>query len=331
MEEVELVIVGAGPTGLFATFCAGLRMIKSVTLEATGKYGGQMSELYPQKIVYDMQAIPKMRAADIVERLYQQSQMFKNRVESDSDVTDIILGRDKRFVIEVNNKQKYVSRAVLICAGIGKFVPNRLNIPGESDYENKGVFYTVKNVGDFSDKDVVIMGGGDSAFDYAMQIEPVARSVTVVHHNNFLKAAEKTVEQARSKRKINIVLNHDAKEIVGDGRAVSRITIADNATGIKKNLDAGAIVVAIGHQAKPDAFKSLSLETEGRYIKVDSSYKTNIDGMYAAGDIANIGSEQKMALLSLGGGEAYTAINNIKKYLSPTASLFGGHSTSLNL
>ena len=331
MEEVDLAIVGAGPTGLFATFCAGLRLINSVTLDGLDTYGGQMMELYPEKIVYDVLGVPKMRATDLAKKMYEQAQTFKGKIIFNSNVTDIIPSDDHRFTVEVDKENKYSARSVLICAGVGYFEPKKLGIPEEDDYAGKGVYYTVKTIDDFKDKNVLIVGGGDSAFDYCMQIEPVVKSVAIAQHNNNVKAAESSVQTVESSKKAKILLNTDIIGITGDGNRITSVKTKDNSTNSENELAVDSIIVAIGHKAIPDIFKSLNLETDGRYIKVDTNYKTNVDGVYAAGDIANVSDEPKFALIAVGAAEAYLAINNIKKYLTPSASLFGGHSSSLQI
>ena len=330
MEDTDLIIIGAGPTGMFATFCAGLREINSITLESLDTHGGQMLELYPEKMVYDVQAVPKMKAIELSDKMYEQSMLFKGRIEFNSKVTDIIPEND-RFTIEVNGQKKYTSKAVLICGGVGDFHPNKLGINGEEQYEGKGLYYAVKSVKNFKDKTVAVIGGGDSAFDYQMQISPVCKKSYIIQHNNTFKAAESSVDAVKRDSKAEIIMNTDVKSINGDGNTVKSIELFDNTNKTSKTLEVDAVVVAIGYKVNPSVFKSLPIETTNRYIKVDHNYKTSIDGVYAAGDIANVTDEPKFALIAVGGAEAYIAINNIKKYISPNASLFGGHSSSLNL
>ncbi len=331
MEETDLIIVGAGPTGMFATFCAGLREINSITLESLDTYGGQILELYPEKIVYDVQAVPKMKAMDLAKQMYQQCSLFKKRIEFNSKVTDIIPTEDRRFIVEVNGQQKYLSNSVLICGGVGDFHPNKLEAEGEDQYIGKGLSYSVKSVDEFKDKIVAIVGGGDSAFDYQIQVSPVCKKSYIIQHNNTFKAAESSVDAVKRDKNAEIIMNADVKKIEGDGNVIKDIILFDKTSNQEKKIEVDSVVVAIGYKVNPEIFKSLELQTDNRYIKVDHNYKTNIDGVYAAGDIANISDEPKFALIAVGGAEAYIAINNIKKYLSPNASLFGGHSSSLNL
>jgi thioredoxin reductase (NADPH) len=331
MEETDLIIIGAGPTGMFATFCAGLREINSITLESLDTYGGQMLELYPEKDVYDVQAVPKTRAKELSDSMYKQSAIFKKRTEFNSKVTDIIPAEDRKFVIEVNGEKKYTARSILICGGVGDFHPNKLNVEGEDKYTGKGLYYSIKSVDEFKDKTIAIIGGGDSAFDYQMLLSPVCKKTYIIQHNNTFKASESSVDAVKRDGKAEIIMNTDVKKIEGDENTVKSLELFDNSSGETKTLAVDTVVIAIGYKVNPSLFKSVNLETDKRYIKVDHNYKTSIDGIYAAGDIANVSDEPKFALIAVGGAEAYIAINNIKKYLSPNASLFGGHSSSLNL
>ncbi len=331
MEETELVIVGAGPTGMFATFCAGLRDIKSITLEALDTYGGQITQLYPQKMVYDVQAIPRINATQLSKQMFEQAEMFKGRIEFSSEVTDIIPSEEGKFDVEVNGEKRYRCRAVLLCAGVGNFEPNKVGAKGEDTYSGKGVYYNIKNPEEFRNRKVLVVGGGDSAFDYAMQLFDFASSITIVQHNETLKAVEEDVETVRKNQKCSVLLNKNVEKIIGDGAAVKQAMIKDTVTGEEKVLDVDSVIIAIGYKVHPEAMKSIKLETSGRYIKVDEDYRTNVEGIYAAGDIANVKDEPKYALLAVGGAEAYIAVNSIKKYISPKSSLFGGHSSSLNL
>lgn len=330
MEETDLVIIGAGPTGMFATFCAGLRDINSVTLESLDTYGGQMLELYPEKNVYDVQAVPKMKASILSGEMYRQSTMFGKKIEFNSKVTDIIPAEGK-FAIEVNGEKKYSARSVLICGGVGDFHPNTLGADGEDAYAGKGLYYSVKSADEFSGKTVAVIGGGDSAFDYQLQISPVCKKTYLIQHNNMFKAAESSVDAVKKDANAEIIMNTDVKRIEGDGNSVKGLLLFDNSAKKERRIEVDSVVVAIGYKVNPSVFKSIKLETDSRYIKVDHNYKTSVDGIYAAGDIANVSNEPKFALIAVGGAEAYIAINNIKKYLSPNASLFGGHSSSLNV
>jgi thioredoxin reductase (NADPH) len=331
MEEAELAIVGGGPSGLFATFCAGLRLIKSVTFEAMDSYGGQITDLYPEKMVYDVQGIPKAKGKELADQMYQQATTFKPNILFNSRVTDIIPTQGKKFIIEVNDTQSYLVSAVLLCIGIGVPANMKVGAEGEDQYEGKGVYYAVRHAEDFKGKKVLIIGAGDSALDYASQISKLADNVTIVQRNENVKAAERTVADVMANPKIKFLLNTSLLKIGGDGTRINTVTIINNKTNEKSDVPMDAVIVAIGHKTSPTVFKSLTLATEARFIKTDTNFKTSVDGVYAVGDITEVSNEPRFALLALGGAQAYVAINNIKKYLVPQSALFGGHSSELKL
>ncbi len=331
MQEKDLVIIGAGPTGLFATFCACLRGIDSLTLESLDLPGGQMRELYPEKFVYDIAGIPKKNAISIANDLYTQAQELGGNIAFKSHVTDIVQRDDSRFDIEIDGTKQYIAKAILVCTGIGLFTPNKLNVPGESEYADKGVYYTVKSLDLFKDKKVAIIGGGDAAFDWAEEILPFASAVCIVEKNAEIRAAENTVKTVTADKKTSVFVNSITKEVSGDGSKVTSVVLHKTDTNQDVNVPCDAIIIAIGHKTQPNAFKSVKLENDGRYVKVDEKYSTNVKGIFAAGDIANLSFEPKFALLAVDFAEAYEAINWIKQYVSPQASLSGGHSSNLKL
>lgn len=331
MEEKDLVIVGSGPTGLFATFCAGLRQINSVTLESLDLPGGQMRQLYPEKFIYDIAGIPKKNAIATANDLYTQALELGGEIKFNSRVSDIISREDGRFDLEVNGQKQYTAKAVLIATGIGLFTPNTLNIPGEAQYTGSGVYYTVQSLNLFSGKKVLIIGGGDSAFDWSREILPMASSIAIVEKNAALRAVESTTKAVMSDPKTKLFVNSVAKEIIGNGQIVTAATLHNTVTNEDVHVDCDEIIIAIGHKTQPNAFKSLKIENNGRCMIVNDKYTTNMKGIFAAGDISCMTTEPRAALLAVDFAEAYTAINNIKKYINPDASFSGGHSSNLKL
>lgn len=327
--ETDLAIVGAGPAGLFATFCAGLRDIRSITFETKEVPGGQLLELYPEKNVYDVQGIPKMKAKDLSAKMVEQAKIFGGEIKTSSRVTDIIPRNDGKYDIEINEVVSYTAKSVLLTTGIGSFSPMKLEVEGETEYYGRGVNYSVKNKDAFKDKSIIIVGAGDTAFDWAEELSHVAREVHIVQRSKRIRAAERTVKVVKLRGNVDMRLNTVIERIIGDGTKVVKAAVKDNETGQKYEILTDAIIVAIGHKAVTNIFKSLSLKISGRYIVVNRNFETNHKGIYAVGDAANIDGEQKFLLIAVGGAEAYTAVNSIKKYLEPESPLFGGHSSSL--
>jgi len=331
MDKYDLVIIGAGPTGLFSTFLAGLRDIKSMTLEALDYTGGQIPELYPEKMVYDVQGIPRINAMELRDKMYEQAKLFDSEIKLSSKVTDIIPDNGE-YIIEVNGVKEYRTKAVLVSTGIGDFTPRKIGCPGEDNFKGKGVDYTVRDINKFKNMTVAIVGGGDSALDYANELAGTAKKVYVIHHSEKFKAAEKTLDMVMKNTGISLIMNTSVTEIKGD-TTIREISIVNEVDKTTKSIKVDALVVAIGHIGRANVFKSVDIETSknGRSIMVDNEYQTNLKGIFAVGDAATVAGEPVHPLIAVDGGNAYIAINFIKKYVTPTATIFGGHSSSLNI
>ncbi len=330
MEEYELGIVGAGPTGLFATFCAGLREINSITLEGLENTGGQVLKFYPIKDVLDIEGIPKIKGMDLAASLLKQAETFNNKIVTNSKVTDIKSDAGK-FILEVNGSDAYSVKAILLCTGIGSLFPTKLNADGEEAYAGKGVYYSVNALEPFKNKKVAVVGGGDSGFDLANQISSVVDKIYILEYGTAVKAAERSVADLKGTGKAEIMTDTEVKEISGDGQTVRKIQVLNRQTNSETTLDISAVIVAIGHKTETNTFKSIKFDTFANKLEVDDNYSTSIPGIYAAGDACTSGNRPKMGLLAVGGSEAYMAINSIKKYLNPSASIYGEHSTNLKL
>ena len=331
MEDYELVIIGGGPTGLFATFCAGLREIKSVTLESLETAGGQILKFYPVKDVLDVEGIPSIKGEDLAAALLKQATRFGNKIVVNSKVTDIKKDGTGGFIVEVNSQDAYHCKAVLIAAGIGSLVPKKLNVPGEEEYVEKGVYYTVTDLDAFEGKTVAIIGGGDAGFDWANQISSVASKIYMIEYMPAIKAMESSISNLMKTGKGELILNTAVKSLEGDGNKLTSLDLMDRKTNSIKKLNVDATIVAIGHKTEGNSFKSVTFDSFMNRIKVNDDRETKIPGIYAAGDVATFENKPTMGLIAVDGAEAYTAINNIKKYLNPSASVFGEHSTELNL
>ena len=330
MENHELAIIGGGPTGLFATFCAGIRSIESITLEALDVLGGQIIGFYLMKDVLDMAGVPRIKGAELQKQLVDQANMFGTTIVTGVRVTDIRKEQDG-FVIEINGRDSYTTKAVLICTGIGSLAPTPIGVPGEMEYLDKGVFYTVTDTGPFTDRVVAIIGGGDSGFDWANQIVGVAKRIHIVEALPKVKAMERSVNDLMETGKGEIHVSTLVNEVIGDGAHVTGITAMDRISGVRSHMDVDAVIVAIGLKTKGNTFKTMRLQTVLNRIRVNHEYETSVPGVYAAGDTCLFGDSPKPALLATCAAEAYGAINSIKKYLTPTASVLDSHSTDVKL
>lgn len=325
-ELYDLTIVGGGPTGLFAIFYAGMRHMRTKVMEALPQLGGQLSALYPEKYIYDVGGFPKVLAKDLVKNLREQA--FTSAPDTTVCLSEKVTGLERlpdgNYRL-TTDQGTHLTKTLLITAGIGAFSPRRINVPGELDYENKGIAYNVAEPEEYRDHHVLVVGGGDSAVDYALMLEPVAAQVTLIHRRDQFRAHEETVAQLNRSR-VNIKTFYEPKAILGDGERVTGAVMFDNRTKAEETIPVSRIVLGTGFIANLGAISQWGLEIpDGKSILVNSKAETNLPGIYAAGDIVTYPG--KLKLIATGFGEAATAVNNAKAFIDPTAKAFPGHSS----
>ncbi len=328
MSEVrDMVIVGGGPVGLFAAFYAGFRGMTATLLEALPQVGGQLTVLYPNKYIYDVAGFPKILAKDLVANLLEQARRYDQEIRTEEPAQDLIRHEDGTFTV-TTPKGSYRARSVLITAGIGQFTPNTLDRPGIREYEGRGVSYFVRDPVDFKGKRVLVVGGGDSAVDFALMLVGVAKSVTLIHRRDRFRAHESSVQELFASP-VNVRLHHELKEVRGDGERVTEVVIFHNQTQEEDVLPVDAVILAIGYRANLGPLARWGLELEGRTIKVNCRMETNIPGVFAAGDVVYVEGIGNLKLLVLGFAQAALAVNVAKIHVDPEAKLFPGHSSNL--
>lgn len=323
---VDIAIIGAGPTGLFAAFYAGMRQASVKVIESMPQLGGQLSALYPEKYIYDVAGFPRILAQELINNLIEQANRFHPTYCLDEKVLKINKKEERLFEI-VTNKQVHHAKSVIITAGCGAFEPRKLNLAGSERFENNSLFYFVKDKQQFAGKNVMIAGGGDSAVDWALMLEPIAKSVTIVHRRDKFRAHEHSVEQMMNSN-IRVITPCEIETLHGDEQ-IEQVTIVNKKSKESETLDIDALIVSFGFVSSLGPITEWGLEIEQGAIKVNSRMETNIPGIYAAGDIARYPG--KVKLIAVGFGEAPTAVNNSKQYLDPDARLQPGHSSSLKL
>ena len=328
MSEVfDITIIGGGPVGLFGSFYAGMRGMKTKIVDSLPELGGQLAALYPEKYVYDMPGFPRVVARDLANEMIQQGLRFNPTVSLDQRV-ETLAQEDGGILALETDKETHRSKTVVICAGAGAFTPKKLDAPGLSDFEGRGVHYFVQNKAQFQDKRLLIVGGGDSALDWAMNLEPLARAVTLVHRRDVFRAHEDSIDWLFNRSTVNTRLFCEIKSVHGNG-TLEKITIANSKTGEEESLDVDACLVNIGFNASIGPIKNWGLDLQGNQILVNERMETNIPGVYAAGDIS--AHEGKLKLIATGVGEVCTAVNYAKVRIDPTAKAFPGHSSNLEL
>lgn len=323
-SEVDLLIVGAGPTGLFAAYYAGFRELSIAIVDSLPEAGGQVTAMYPEKKIFDVAGFPSIIGRDLVAQLVEQTDQFKPtyllgrkaRTVTDVDGGGFDVGLDDGAVIRAG--------AVLITAGMGEFTPRPL--PAGEGWFGRGVVNFVPSLEEHRDQDVVVVGGGDSAFDWALSLHPIARSVTIVHRRNKFRAFAATVRQVRE---LGVPIITDAQVVAlrGDER-VTEVELAVASDPAPVVLPAQTVVAALGFTADLGPIESWGLEITRRAVAVDTTMKTARERIYAAGDIAAYPG--KVKLIATGFGEAATAVNNIAVALNPEAHLFPGHSSDVS-
>jgi thioredoxin reductase (NADPH) len=321
----DITIVGGGPTGLFTAFYGGMRQCSVKIIESMPQLGGQLTALYPEKYIYDVAGFPKIKAQELVDNLKKQALHFEPTLCLEERVENVVKV-DDLFEI-TTDKGIHKSKAVIITAGVGAFEPRRLEMEGVERFEKTNLYYFVNDMNQFKDQRVAILGGGDSAVDWALMLEPIAKEVYLIHRRDKFRAHEHSVEQLMNS-KVRVMTPYDVKSVNGGDRAET-ITIANNKTNEETTLTIDALIVNYGFISSLGPIQNWGLELEKGAIKVNSKMETNIPGIYAAGDIATY--EGKIKLIAVAFGEAPTAVNNAKSYIDPTAKAQPGHSSNLSM
>ncbi|MCY0873719.1 MAG: NAD(P)/FAD-dependent oxidoreductase [Acidianus infernus] len=328
MSEYDMIIIGGGPVGLFGAFYATLRDMKTMIIDSQDELGGQLVSLYPEKMVYDVGGYPGILGYELAQKLVEQAKMFSPDIRLKEWVEWIQKTDDNMWIVKTDKGNQFKTKTVLIAMGIGKITPSRLGAKGELEYENKGVYYTVRRKKDFEGKRVLIVGGGDAAVDWALTLAPIAKSVTLIHRRDQFRAHERSVKELF--QVATVYTWHELKEVKGDGNKVTQAIIFDNRTKEEKTLDVDAVIISIGFKGDLGNLPKWGVAMKGRDVIVNARMETNLPGVYAAGDIALQEGAPKLALIAVGFGQAAIATSVAKKYIDPNASLFAGHSSEMD-
>lgn len=326
MEEREIfdiTIIGGGPTGLFASFYGGMRKMKVKIIDSLPQLGGQLTELYPDKFIYDVGGFQKVLAKDLVDNLVVQANYGDPAICLEESVNDIERDGD-HFEIRTD-KDVHYTKSILLTAGVGAFQPRKIGVEGAEPFEGKTLHYGVKDLTMFHDKKVVVLGGGDSAVDWAMMLENVASHVTLSHRREKMTAHEANIDTLLQS-KVEVKKPYGVKELIGENGELQELVLIDK-EGNEERLEVDHVIVNYGNITSLGPIKEWGLEMEKNSVVVNSKMETNIPGIYAAGDIATY--EGKVKLIAVGFGEAPTAINNAKAYLDPKSKIQPLHSTSV--
>lgn len=327
-EDVfDLTIVGAGPAGMFGGFYAGLRSMKFKIIDSMQALGGQISALYPEKEVYDVAGFPRVSGKDLVKELQEQLVRFNPPMFFGEKVVQLTKREFNVFELTTDKGTKHFTRTVLLNIGMGSFAAKKHPNPELEPFEGKGVLYGVQSLEPFKGKRVLIVGGGDSAVDWAFMLEAVCEKVTFIHRRDAFRAQEDSVNRLNAS-KIEVKLWHELKTVQGKDW-VEKAVIFENHTHAEEILSVDYVIINFGFQASLDFLKSWGLLLEKNKIPVNEKMETNVPGIYAAGDI--ITHPGKLNLIVSGFAEAATAVNFAKSYLNPNERPEPGHSSSMRL
>lgn len=322
----DITIIGAGPVGLFAAFYAGLRGLQVKLIDSLSELGGQPAVLYPEKLIYDIPAYPAILAKDLVANLVQQLDRFQDRTTI--CLNEEVLAFEKKdglFSIKTT-KQEHLSRAIIVACGNGAFSARPLGLTNEADFVDKTLFYQVGQLGQFKDKNLVICGGGDSAVDWALTLETIAKRVVLVHRRDSFRAHEYSVDRL-AKSSVSVLTPYRPVALSGQNGQVERLTLQEVKTKEKTVLSLDALIVSFGFSTSNKHLKNWQLDYHRNRILVSPQLETSQAGIYAIGDVASY--EGKTDLIATGFGEAPLAINQIIKHIYPDRDNRLVHSTSL--
>lgn len=320
----DITVIGGGPTGLFTAFYGGMRQASVKIIESLPQLGGQLSALYPEKYIYDVAGFPKVRAQELVNNLKEQMHKFSPTVCLDESVQVLEKREDGVFKL-VTNKETHYSKTVIITAGNGAFQPRRLELKSSFQYEKKNLHYFVDDMNKFAGKKVVVFGGGDSAVDWTLMLEPIAEQVTIVHRRDKFRAHEHSVENLIHSN-AHVKTPYVPVELIGDD-IIKQVVLQHVQTGENMTIDVDDVIVNYGFVSSLGPIKDWGLSIEKNSIVVNSKMETSIPGIYAAGDICTY--EGKVKLIACGFGEAPTAVNHAKAYIDPKAKIQPLHSSSM--
>lgn len=325
-ESTDLLIIGGGPAGMFAAFYGGMRKASVTLIESMPQLGGQVAALYPEKYIYDIAGFPKITGQELVDNLREQLKLFNPDIRLEEKVLQIIKQDERNFIVKTD-KTEHHAKAIIITAGVGAFEPRRLDVEHAAKFEKSNLHYFISDLNQFAGRKVVISGGGDSAVDWALMLEPIAEKVTLIHRRDKFRAHEHSVEQLLAS-KVEVITPTEITALHGE-EAITSVTLTHVKTKETQQIEVDDVIVNFGFVSSLGPIAEWGLDIEGNSIVVDSRMESSIPGIFAAGDITTYPG--KLDLIAVGFGEAPTAVNNAKVYIDPEAKLSPGHSSNLKL
>lgn len=320
----DITIVGAGPTGLFAAYYAGFRGLKTKLIDSQPDLGGQVTALYPDKFIYDVAGFPKILGKDLVTNLVEQAGQYHPTICLNEQVKTLQHGDDHTMQVGTDLGDHH-TKVIIVTAGIGSFTPKTFKRPDLDQWMGRGLYFAVRSKEEFRGKQLLVIGGGDSALDWALGLVDYAKDITLIHRRDAFRAHEDSVSKLHSSP-INVKVFYELKALHGDDR-VREAVVFNNKTRAEETLQVDAVLAFLGLVSNLGPIREWGMAIEDDALIVNTKMETTLPGVYGAGDIVTYAG--KLKLIATGFGEAATAVNNAATYINPKASAFPGHSSTI--
>ena len=296
MNKVDAIIIGAGPVGLFAVHQLGIKGLNAVVIDNLDKAGGQCIELYPDKPIYDIPAIPECTGKELTDRLLEQIKPFKTNFYLNERV-DEVKSQEDNWLVKTNNNNQFLAPNIIIAGGVGSFEPRKLSLKDTEKYEGKSIFYSVKNKENFKNKNICIFGGGDTALDWALELSKFSK-ITLIHRREEFRGAKHTLSQLKKKEKDGKILIKTSFQLENiEGEETIKSIIIKNENGKTEKISTDIILSFFGLVMKLGPIAEWGLNIDKKKITVNSyNFETNKKGIFAVGDICNYPGKLKLIL-----------------------------------
>lgn len=309
----DIIIIGAGPIGLYAGILAALHDLKGIIIESQEEVGGQLSALYPEKDMIDLPGFKKITAKEYIDVLFDQYNSNENKLAIHLSETITQIEKVEDYYVVKTNKDTYETKTILIATGMGAFTPRKIGLPNEGQFKN--IIYSIKNKDQYANKKFAILGGGDSAVDWGLMLEPICEQVSVVHRRNEFRAQSLNVEKLKASS-ANVLTPYQVSELIGDGDQLKSIVLSNVETNETKTIDVDVLFVNYGMVPSPNTFP---VEKIGNNIKVYDCYQTSLENVFAIGNIIQYNGKVKNVTSGL--GEAVIAITKIDQIINPNKNI----------
>lgn len=321
-HDCDILIIGAGPAGLYGAYYAGFRGWSVVVMDALPEAGGQITAMYPEKAIFDVAGFRSIKGRELIDNLVAAAAPYDPTYVLGEQAMTLVSPEGGQPVVTGSHGTTIAAKAVVITGGIGSFTPRAL--PADDGWEGRGLVYFVPQLDEHAGRDVVIVGGGDSAFDWAYALAPIARSVALVHRREQFRAHGAMIDTVRDMG-VALMTSSEVTAITGSPDWVEQVQVRHKETGVVQTLPAQTVVAALGFVANIGPISTWGLELDKRHLVVDTAMRTNLPGVFAAGDIVTY--QGKVPLISVGFGEAALAVNNAAPIVEPGMGIFPGHSS----